>query len=149
MKRTAKCLCGKLSVTVKEKPLFTVVCNCTNCQRRTGSAFATNAYFANGQVVSISGEANSYRNTGGPGGRSYELFFCPSCGGCVYFYAEFKPGHIGIPVGTFNDPNFQEPAFSGWNRSKLKWVKLPDHWLHAEKQEIPPEVAAHLGLPTS
>jgi hypothetical protein len=39
--RIAACSCGQLNATVTEAPIHVSICHCTDCQRRTGSVFAT------------------------------------------------------------------------------------------------------------
>jgi hypothetical protein len=36
------CLCGSLRYEIRGQPLMLVVCHCTTCQKRTGSACAMN-----------------------------------------------------------------------------------------------------------
>ena len=37
------CLCGAVRYRVEGEPALSSVCNCTSCQRRTGSAFGFGA----------------------------------------------------------------------------------------------------------
>ena len=48
---TATCACGQASITVNARPTMHGVCHCTNCKRRTGSAFGISAYFDKSAVV--------------------------------------------------------------------------------------------------
>ena len=38
--RSGACQCGAVTYSFKGEPLFTYACHCTNCQKRTGSAFS-------------------------------------------------------------------------------------------------------------
>ena len=51
--RTASCACGQLRVSIIGKPARVGICNCTQCQRRTGGAFAVGAFFPRNQVSAI------------------------------------------------------------------------------------------------
>lgn len=135
MKRTAKCLCGQLHITVQEDPAISMACNCTNCQRRTGSAFGAITYFKNSQVVDISGEVKQY-SFEVDSGNTNTTSFCPHCGSTVFFKADLFPGMTGIAAGCFNDPNLPEPTFNAWTQSKYKWMNLPQHW-HAMEKQMP------------
>ncbi len=44
LEHTARCSCGDLRIKLRNDPDVVVVCNCTACQRRTGSAFAASSY---------------------------------------------------------------------------------------------------------
>lgn len=43
------------------------MCSCTECQRRSGSAFQLGAFFDESQVKAIEGESSIYPRTGGSG----------------------------------------------------------------------------------
>jgi hypothetical protein len=50
--RIAKCSCGNLTVTARGEPLDVYLCNCTACQRGTGTAFSYAAIFPESAVSS-------------------------------------------------------------------------------------------------
>ncbi|GAC1303486.1 MAG: hypothetical protein NVSMB10_05570 [Steroidobacteraceae bacterium] len=41
-----QCRCGQIEFEVKSKPLITMVCHCTGCQRMTASAYSLSALYA-------------------------------------------------------------------------------------------------------
>src|SRR6185312_10578977 len=43
--RVAKCACGGVSATAEGEPAMVSMCNCMECQRRTGSPFGVGVYF--------------------------------------------------------------------------------------------------------
>ena len=57
---TATCACGQAAITVNALPTMHGVCHCTNCKRRTGSAFGISAYFDETAVTQRSGETKVY-----------------------------------------------------------------------------------------
>lgn len=125
MKRTAECLCGQLSITVEGEPIVVVACNCTNCQRKTGSVLNVVSTFKNEQVVSSNGEFKNFQ-LAGDSGRKGNINFCSFCGTSVYWEAEVYLACTCIAVGCFADPNFPAPVVSLWNKSKHSWVSFPD-----------------------
>ena len=60
MERIAHCACGWLRATCAGEPVRSSVCHCLECQRRTGSAFGSNATYA-GDQVRIEGESTAFR----------------------------------------------------------------------------------------
>lgn len=134
MKRNAKCSCGQLQVTLSGDPYVTGVCNCTSCQRRTGSAFGVGAYFKDDQLIEQKGNATVYNQTS-DAQRNVARHFCGNCGTTVYWKAEFQPDFVGVAVGCFNAPDFPEPSASVWNCSKFSWVQFPKSWVSLSKQE--------------
>ena len=135
MEKQATCLCGKVSITVSGKPELSIACNCTNCQRRTGSPFATILYFPDKQVVAKNGETKSYQFKV-ESGNTNTTFFCPGCGSSVFFKVDLFQGQTGIAAGCFNDPEMPMPAASAWTRSKYRWVQFPED-LPALETQIP------------
>ena len=124
MQRTAQCSCGQLSVIVDGEPSMIVLCNCNECQRRTGSVFGVGAYFGHDQVKIVNGDASAYRRSS-DSGRSAEAFFCPTCGTSVYWQLELWPDRYGIAVGCFADPSFPQPGLAAWAEMKHDWVEFP------------------------
>src|SRR6185437_16541776 len=49
------CTCGAIRYRLKAKPLFVHCCHCTWCQRKSGSAFAVNAFIEASQVELLKG----------------------------------------------------------------------------------------------
>lgn len=126
MTRHARCACGQLSLSVTGEPFAVLLCNCAQCQRRTGSAYGLGAYFAGAQVTALRGEASRYRKTA-DSGRQVEFHFCPACGTSLYWTA---PGAataegLGVAVGCFADPDFPKPVLAAWCEQRLAWAPLP------------------------
>lgn len=133
MEREARCMCGQLSIKVQGDPSVCLVCNCNNCQRRTGSVFGVGAYFLHDQIVDKQGTPKKFHITS-DSGNAIDSFFCSNCGSTLYLEAELFAGMVGIPVGCFTDPDFPEPTMSAWNQSKYHWVKHPEHWINMPQQ---------------
>jgi hypothetical protein len=123
--RTASCACGRLRVNVAGEPARVGICNCTQCQRRTGAAFAVAAFFPTAQVSAIEGAHQAFKRSS-DSGRSVEYHFCPECGSTVFWYREATPDLTAISVGCFTDPAFPPPKGAIWAAHKLDWVEFPD-----------------------
>ena len=134
MQRTAQCSCGELHITLEDDPAITLACNCTNCQRRTGSAFGVVAYYPAESVVSQSGTGQRFVGHT-DSDRTIDRRFCPKCGSTVHWEAELFPGMVGVAVGCFTDPAFPVPTMAAWHKSKLDWVEFPEHWLRMPEQD--------------
>jgi hypothetical protein len=129
--RTARCACERLQLSVGGEPYFISACNCTECQRRTGSAFGVGAYFAGPQVHSLTGESRVFIRSS-DSGRPVQFHFCPHCGSTVYWtgVGESVSEGLGIAAGCFADPTFPAPQIIAWCVSKLGWVEFPPDILH-------------------
>ncbi|HWA02048.1 MAG TPA: GFA family protein [Rhizomicrobium sp.] len=123
MPRVAQCCCGSLKAEAQGEPAVVSLCNCTECQRRTGSAFGIGAYYDAAQIQ-VSGPANVYERQ--VEGRWLKFYFCPRCGSTVYWQTALHPGRYGVAVGAFADPQFPKPARSVFERSRHAWLRMPE-----------------------
>jgi hypothetical protein len=126
--RTARCQCGALRVETRGEPGKVLVCHCTGCQRRTGSAFGLSAYYRT-ENVAVHGASSTWERAG-ESGKSFITHFCPSCGTSVYWYLGALPGLIGIAVGTFADRNFPAPTDSVWEERGHAWARVEAAFRH-------------------
>lgn len=122
--RTASCSCGQLRVTATGEPARVGICNCTQCQRRTGAAFAIGAFFPKSQISAIEG-AHKARRRSSDAGRDVEYHFCPECGSTVFWYPDVAPNFAAVAVGCFTEPDFPAPTRAIWAAHKLRWVEFP------------------------
>lgn len=120
--RHAACNCGQLQLTCEGEPPRISMCHCLECQRRTGSVFANQAWFKRDQITAISGRFTTFvRPT--DLGNSTTFRFCPVCGSTVFWEAEkLFPGLMAVAVGAFADPNFPAPQHSVWERRRHPWA---------------------------
>ena len=58
--RVARCGCGQLTITVSGEPGMIAMCNCVECQRRSGSQFGSGAFFERANVT-IEGEYKNFQ----------------------------------------------------------------------------------------
>ena len=129
--RKASCNCGQLSVTYDgPDPARISLCQCYECQRRTGSVFSVQARLPVDQVT-IEGQSTTWTfpsDSGKPvtfrscdsGGATYH--FCPECGSTVYYEPAVAPDMIGVRVGAFADPTFPLPIISGFEEYRFPWA---------------------------
>jgi hypothetical protein len=133
MKRTARCSCGQISVTVEGEPFEVWACHCLECQRQAGTPYSLTAGWEDASVVARTGEAQSwarqsYRD------RRIENFFCPVCGSTVYSRSEAVPGVTMVAVGNFADPQFLAPTVEYWTEHRHRWVEVPSAHVHWKRQ---------------
>ena len=128
MQRTATCACGQASISVNSLPTMHGICHCTNCKRRTGSAFGVSAYFDRTSVVDKTGETSIYEFHHEPQNHDQQRHFCVRCGTTLFWFVSSLPEKIGIAGGCFADDGLLEPTYSVSHRKKEHWVNLPDSW---------------------
>jgi len=152
----AKCMCGQLSVTYTgPDPERRSMCQCNNCQMRTGSVFSVQARMPRA-LTKIEGKSSAWAFPNpkmkpvifpscDSGGATYH--FCPECGCTVYWDLHFAPDFLGVAIGALTDPTFPPPVVSGFEAYGHPWATnaaaVP--MAHAECGEIgkpcPPDKA--------
>ena len=125
---TATCACGTASITVSAPPSIHAVCHCTNCKRRTGSAFGVSAYFDRGAVVKTTGETLIYAFHHAEKNHDQERHFCKRCGTTLFWFVSALPDKIGVAGGCSGELEMPEPEMSVAHRKKKSWLSLPERW---------------------
>ena len=97
------------------------MCHCLDCQRRTGSVFGVQAWFAPEQITAVAGEASQYARVA-ESGRTVTYRFCPNCGSTLSWRAELRPDFVAVAVGAFADPKFSAPKVAVWERRRHDWL---------------------------
>lgn len=120
----AQCVCGALRLVMRAPEKLVAVCHCLACQRRTGTSFSVNAFYA-ADTVEISGAVTEF-NRVAESGRNVRMYFCPICGSTVYWKPDAAPAMIGVAVGALADPDFPAPTLSIFEQSKHHWVTLAE-----------------------
>ena len=116
---SGRCLCGEISYSVDEEPLFTGNCHCKDCQRASGSAYIPAIIFQENDVV-VSGKAN-YFELQTDNGNGHERGFCPNCGSQLFARFNNMPGMLGIKAGTLNDSSKYSPMLDFYVGSAASW----------------------------
>jgi len=96
------CLCGKVRYRLTGNPDETEgagICHCTNCRRRTGSAFGVQVFFPKDAFQLTKGELKTYEYRSDVD-RWVRTEFCRNCGTTVTWLAEpngtrnYDPSHL-------------------------------------------------------
>jgi hypothetical protein len=124
MQRTATCACGAASISVRGQASQHNVCHCTNCKRRSGSAFGISAYFQRTQLVERRGEMQVYAFHHQALKHDQERHFCRRCGTTLYWFMSSHPELIGIAGGCFEDGALGPPTASVNDAQRLPWLTL-------------------------
>jgi hypothetical protein len=119
------CVCGAVRYRTYGEPQICQVCHCRFCQRRTGSAFATVAYFDDHNVTVLQGQLREYEHRSDETGRWLRFKFCPQCGTTVTHTVQIRPGLRAIAIGTLDDPAWPAIERHIWVQSKRAWVSIP------------------------
>jgi len=121
--RTATCTCGQLSIVMEGEPDAVLICHCRACQKATGGPFGVGTYWPASAVAEIRGRSSSYARHS-DAGRTLTNHFCPTCGGRLFWYADFVPHGIGVAIGNFESADFPAPTDEYWTVRKRPWVEF-------------------------
>ena len=128
MHRTASCVCGTTTVSVNGEPEIYGLCHCSDCKRRTGSAFGIAAYFPRKDVTHLKGETLVYALHHSTLDHDQERHFCKVCGTTLFWYISTLPELIVIAAGCFPEGSLGEPTLSVTHAKKVPWLELPPRW---------------------
>jgi hypothetical protein len=119
-------LCGEIRYAIDRDGLAGQGhCHCRDCQRSTGSAFATFCFVPSAAFRAESGTAKGY-TVQGESGKGVTRFFCPDCGAQLYSEVEVMPGLRFVKSGSLDDASWMEPGVALWCDSAQPWTVIPD-----------------------
>lgn len=123
MKIDGRCHCGFVTYEAEIDPKNVGICNCTDCQTMSGSAFRTIVPSEKGSFRILSGEVKEYVKTGESGNKRPQSF-CPNCASPIYSTSiEPNPQVHIIRVGTISQRDQLVPKAQYWHRSALPWTE--------------------------
>ena len=115
---TGSCLCGLVTFEVQDEFDLFQLCHCTQCQKTTGSAHASNLFTAPGNITWLAGQDEIVRYD--VEGRSISNVFCRNCGSRVP-YLSLSGETLVVPAGSLNgtptikpQANIFWPERAGW-----------------------------------
>src|SRR5215468_5349090 len=113
MKIDGRCHCGYITFEAEIEPDKTLLCNCTDCQTFSGSAFRVHAFTREDAFRLLSGEPKIYVKTAESGNKRPQAF-CPECGTHIYATAVGAgPKVYAIRVGSIRQRDQIVPIRSG------------------------------------
>jgi len=117
-----KCLCGYLSYEAEVDQEAVEICNCTDCQTLSGSAFRVNVPIVGRKFRLLSGQPKTYVKIAASGNRRVPAF-CPECGTSVYSKPEDgREGFFGLRVGSLRQRAELVPRAQCWRNSRQSWI---------------------------
>ena len=123
MKVDGRCLCGYLIYEAKVDEGSVTICNCTDCQTHSGSAFRVTVPAIDKTFKFLSGQPKTYVKTSASG-NTRALAFCPECGTPVYSKpGDGKVGFFGLRVGPLRQRDSLIPSQQIWCRSAQSWTE--------------------------
>lgn len=119
------CLCGSVRYRLGAEPLTCYVCHCTDCQRRTGSAFAVSLIVPAAALEITRGSTSPYSATLADG-RVKRGQLCAECGTRLWGEPRLNQAIRVLQPGTLDEPSRFRPVAHIWTRSAQPWVVIPE-----------------------
>ena len=114
------CRCGQLRFRVTSKPILTMACHCTGCQRMTASAFSLSALYPSDGFEVVQGDPV----IGGLHGPTRH-FFCLHCMSWVFTRPEGLDRFVNVRATLFDNPRGFTPFIETYTSEALPWAKTP------------------------
>lgn len=114
------CRCGQVRFRVKGKPVLTMACHCTGCQRMTASAFSLSVLYTSDAFEMVQGEPV----IGGLHGAARH-FFCPHCMSWLFTRPEGLDAFVNVRATMLDDARDFSPFIETYTSEALPWAKTP------------------------
>lgn len=102
------CACGAIHYEMSSKPIFQNHCQCTDCQKRSGTGHGSYLTFPQRADAIVTGEASQWTVVADSGNNKTH-YFCPTCGTPVYLTFAAMPDLIAVHATSLDDPGQFNP----------------------------------------
>jgi len=135
---TGRCLCGDVTYRLADGfRLPPYACHCTDCQKRTGSAFSEHMLFSEADIT-IDGPLNEGIVTQ-PSGAISRIIGCANCMSRIYAVSDRREGFASLRCGSLDHAAEVKLAAHFWVASKQSWIALPSNVPQLDTQPATPE----------
>lgn len=115
------CHCRGITWEAEVDPHHVYVCNCTDCQVLTGTAYRVSVPAS--ALRLLTGSPTTYVKIADSGTRRRHAF-CPTCGSPIYASPDDDaPSRWTLRVGNLAEKRALAPVGQGWCGSALPWAK--------------------------
>lgn len=117
------CICGAVRYEVSAEPMMSAICYCRDCQRSTGSAFASVLVVPKAAFKLTKGELKHFEVTGDSGNK-VSRGFCANCGAPIISLLNAMPDVVAVKAGSLDDPSKFAPGASVYMSSAQPWAPV-------------------------
>jgi hypothetical protein len=114
------CACGAVRYECSADPLFVTNCHCRDCQRASGSAFASVLLVPKAAFTLTKGTPKYHRVTA-DSGNLVDRGFCPECGSPVLVTVLQNPQFTEIQAASLDDPSWVQPRIDMFTARAQPW----------------------------
>ena len=120
------CPCKAVRFSIKAVPLIVYACHCTDCQRRSGSAFGLSMLVKTEGFMVTCGTPKFWRQIGAGASESTHRF-CGICGGGITWEKRSRPDITAVHAGTLDDTSWMRPIAHVHLRHAQAWQRIPNN----------------------
>jgi hypothetical protein len=115
---TGGCQCGAVRFRVDAAVRQISICHCRMCQKATGGLFGPYASFPTDALTWTRGQRKTFQSS-----DFIARGFCGDCGTPLTFEAASGGGgHIGLTIGSFDDPSELPPQRQIMAAERVAWI---------------------------
>jgi hypothetical protein len=118
--REGGCRCGQIRFRVSARPLLTIACHCSGCQRMASSAFSLSARYP-----SSSFELTAGTPTIGGMRAATRHYFCPSCMSWMFTRLDRVTDFLSVRPTMLDDNRSFRPFIETYISEMLPWARTP------------------------
>lgn len=113
------CACGAIRYEIASEPIFMNHCQCSDCQRRSGTGHGSYLTFMNSDLR-LKGTATTWSQIADSGNLKSHAF-CPVCGTPVYLTFSAMPELFTVHATSLDDPTRFKPQIVTYNSRSHTW----------------------------
>jgi hypothetical protein len=122
---TGGCLCSSVKFRATQRPLRTLACHCTFCQRLTGTAFYVESILPIDAVKFDGGDITTYEHISDSSGKKVNAHFCARCGTTLGLTFERWSDIRAVSRSCFDLPHDIAIDAHIWTGSAQAGIALP------------------------
>lgn len=116
---TGGCACGAVRYQCNVEPVMAINCHCRDCQRGSGSAYASGIFVPADSVTFTKGTPKYYRSVA-DSGQGVGRGFCAECGSPIAATQDAFPVLI-LYAASLDDPSWHRPTMHIFTASAQPW----------------------------
>lgn len=115
------CRCGRVRLRISARPILTMACHCTGCQKMSASAYSLSAAVPAQGFEITEGEPV----IGGLHGADAHHYHCPHCKSWMFTRPEGMDWFVNLRPTMLDDAKWFSPFIETYTSEKLPWATTP------------------------
>ena len=117
-----ECQCGAIAYAARVNPAKSAICNCTDCQKFSGSPWRASIPASAEDFRLLRGTPKTYIKTAESGAKRLQAF-CGDCGSAIYATSAENQTLFNLRLGALKQAASLPPQRQIWTDSALPWAR--------------------------